>query len=205
MRVATSRRSRRVPAAAGAERLAGIVLPGMPNLHSHAFQRAMAGLAERQGPGEASFWSWRAVMYRFLERIGPDELAAIAAELYVEMLEAGYTAVGEFHYLHHRPDGGAYDDPAELSQAILEARREAGIGLTHLPVLYMAGGFGGAPPEPGQRRFVFDLDGFGALLERVRRRAARRSGPSPRHGAAFAARGAGRGAARGDRRPGPDR
>jgi formimidoylglutamate deiminase len=154
--------------AAGAEWLAGIVLPGMPNLHSHAFQRAMAGLAERQGPDEASFWSWRAVMYRFLERIGPDELAAIAAQLYVEMLEAGYTAVGEFHYLHHRPDGGAYADPAELSRAILAAQRQAGIGLTHLPVLYMAGGFGGAPPDPGQRRFLHDLDAFGALLERVR-------------------------------------
>ena len=129
------------------------MLPGMPNLHSHAFQRAMAGLAERQGPDEASFWSWRAVMYRFLERIGPDELAAIAAQLYVEMLEAGYTAVGEFHYLHHQPDGGAYADPAELSQAILAAQRQAGIGLTHLPVLYMAGGFGGAPPEPGPAPF----------------------------------------------------
>ena len=154
--------------AAGAERLAGIVLPGVPNLHSHAFQRALAGLAERQGADEASFWSWRAVMYRFLERIGPDELAAIAAQLYVEMLEAGYTAVGEFHYLHHQPDGRPYADPAELSQAILAARRQAGIGLTHLPVLYMAGGFGGAPPDPGQRRFVNDLDAFGALLERLR-------------------------------------
>ncbi len=154
--------------AAGAEWLAGIVLPGMPNLHSHAFQRALAGLAERQGTDEASFWSWRAVMYRFLERIGPDELAAIAAQLYVEMLEAGYTAVGEFHYLHHQPDGRAYADPAELSRAILAAQRQAGIGLTHLPVLYLAGGFGGAPPDPGQRRFLHDLDAFGALLERLR-------------------------------------
>ena len=90
---------------AGAERVPGVVLPGMPNLHSHAFQRAMAGLAERLEPGEASFWSWRTVMYRFLERIGPDELRAIASQLYVEMLEAGYTAVGEFHYLHHQRDG----------------------------------------------------------------------------------------------------
>ncbi len=153
--------------AASAERLAGIVLPGMPNLHSHAFQRAMAGLAERQEADEASFWSWRAVMYRFLERIGPDELAAIAAQLYVEMLEAGYTAVGEFHYLHHQPDGSPYGDPTELSQAILAAQRQSGIGLTHLPVLYLAGGFGGAPPDPGQRRFLHDLDGFGALLERL--------------------------------------
>jgi formimidoylglutamate deiminase len=149
----------------GAERLAGVVLPGMPNLHSHAFQRAMAGLAERLAPGEASFWTWREVMYRFLERIGPDELTAIAAQLYVEMLEAGYTAAGEFHYLHHQPDGRPYADPAALSWAILEARAASGIGLTHLPVLYMAGGFGGAPPEPGQRRFLHDLEGFAGLLE----------------------------------------
>jgi formimidoylglutamate deiminase len=153
--------------AAGAERLAGVVLPGMANVHSHAFQRAMAGLAERLEPGEASFWSWRVVMYRFLERIGPAELRAIAAQLYVEMLEAGYSAVGEFHYLHHQPDGRPYTDPAELSLAILEAAQASGIGLTLLPVLYMAGGFGGRPAEPGQRRFVHDLKHFGALLERL--------------------------------------
>jgi formimidoylglutamate deiminase len=154
----------------GAERLGGVVLPGMPNLHSHAFQRAMAGLAERLEPGEASFWSWRDVMYRFLERIGPDELRTIAAQLYVEMLEAGYTAVGEFHYLHHGADGQAYADPAELSWAILEAQRASGIGLTHLPALYMAGGFGGRPPEPGQRRFVHDLESFAGLIERLQPR-----------------------------------
>src|SRR5918996_4276564 len=112
--------------AAAAERVAGVVLPGMPNVHSHVFQRAMAGLAERLAPGEASFWSWREVMYRFLERIGPKEQRAIAAQLYVEMLEAGYTAAGEFHYLHHQPDGRPYADPAELSWAILEAQRASG-------------------------------------------------------------------------------
>jgi len=154
--------------AAGAERLAGVVLPGMPNVHSHAFQRAMAGLAERLEPGEASFWTWRAVMYRFLERIGPEELRAIAAQLYIEMLEAGYTAVGEFHYLHHQPDGRPYADPAELSWAMLQAQRATGIGLSHLPVLYMAGGFGGAPPEAGQRRFLHDLDAFARLLSELR-------------------------------------
>jgi formimidoylglutamate deiminase len=152
----------------GAERLPGAVLPGMPNLHSHAFQRAMAGFAERPEPGEASFWTWRQVMYRFLERIGPDQLQAIAAQLQVEMLEAGYTAVGEFHYLHHQPDGRPYDDPAQLSLAILAAQRTSGIGLTHLPVLYMAGGFGGAPPDAGQRRFLHDMDGFARLLDRLR-------------------------------------
>ena len=155
---------------AGAERVPGVVLPGMPNLHSHAFQRAMAGLAERLEPGEASFWTWREVMYRFLERIGPDELRAIASQLYVEMLEAGYTAVGEFHYLHHQRDGRAYADPAELSWAILEAQRASGIGLTHLPVLYMAGGFGGRAPEAGQRRFVHDLDRFAHLIDRLKPR-----------------------------------
>jgi formimidoylglutamate deiminase len=156
----------------GAERLAGIVLPGMPNLHSHAFQRAMAGLAEHLAPGEASFWTWREVMYRFLERIGPDDLRAIAAQLYVEMLEAGYTAVGEFHYLHHQPDGTPYGDPAALSWAILDAREASGIGLTHLPVLYLAGGFGGRAPDPGQRRFLHDPERFAALLETLRPRLA---------------------------------
>jgi formimidoylglutamate deiminase len=152
-----------------ADRLKGVVLPGMPNLHGHAFQRAMAGQAERLAPGEASFWSWREVMYRFLERIGPEEQRAIAAQLYVEMLEAGYTAAVEFHYLHHQPDGRPYEDPALMSRAILEAGRESGIGLTLLPALYMAGGFGGKPPEPGQRRFVNDIESFGRLLERLSR------------------------------------
>ena len=109
-------------------------------------------------------------MYRFLEWIGPDELRAIASQLYVEMLEAGYTAVGEFHYLHHQRDGRAYADPAELSWAILEAQRASGIGLTHLPVLYMAGGFGGRAPEAGQRRFVHDLDRFAHLIDRLKPR-----------------------------------
>jgi formimidoylglutamate deiminase len=149
------------------ERLEGLVLPGLPNLHSHAFQRAMAGLAERRAPGEASFWTWREVMYRFLERLTPDDVRAIAAQLYVEMLEAGYTSVGEFHYLHHDQGGRPYDDPAAMALAILDAAAEAGIGLTLLPVLYMSGGFGGAPPAPGQRRFRHDLEGFGRLLERA--------------------------------------
>jgi formimidoylglutamate deiminase len=152
---------------AEAERLAGVVLPGMPNVHSHAFQRAMAGRAERLAPGEASFWTWREVMYRFLQRIGPDQLRAIAAQVYVEMLEAGYTAVGEFHYLHHQPGGTPYADPAELSWAILDAREASGIGLTHLPVLYMAGGFGGRPPEAGQRRLVHEPERFADLLQRL--------------------------------------
>lgn len=150
--------------AAGCERLGGVALPGMINLHSHAFQRAMAGRGERLEPGEASFWSWREVMYAFLARIGPDEQRAIAAQLFVEMLQAGYTSVCEFHYLHNRPDGGRYDDPAAMSRAVLDAAGATGIGLTHLPVLYMAGGFGDRAPEPGQRRFVQGVDAFAELM-----------------------------------------
>jgi formimidoylglutamate deiminase len=118
---------------------ARFALPGMPNLHSHAFQRAMAGLAERRGPGDDSFWTWREAMYGFASRIGPDALRAVAAQLYVEMLKAGYTHVCEFHYLHNAPDGAPYADPAAMSRAIVEAARDAGIGLTLLPVLYMTG------------------------------------------------------------------
>ena len=159
---AISRPSRRRPPA-GAERVPGVVLPGMPNLHSHAFQRAMAGLAERLEPGEASFWSWRTVMYRFLERIGPDELRAIAAQLYVEMLEAGYTAVGEFHYLHHQRDGRPYADLAELSWAILEAQRER-----HRPDPSAGAVHGGASAARARGRaapFRARLDRFGHLIE----------------------------------------
>jgi formimidoylglutamate deiminase len=151
--------------AAGAERMAGPVVPGMPNLHSHAFQRAMAGLAERAGPGDDSFWTWRETMYGFVRRIGPEEMAAIAAQLYVEMLEAGYTAVGEFHYVHHGVDGRPYSDSAELSRRVIGAARHAGIGITHLPVLYGYGGFGGRPAGEGQKRFVNDVDHFLRIVQ----------------------------------------
>lgn len=143
------------------------VLPGMPNLHSHAFQRAMAGLAERQANPDDSFWTWREVMYAFAGRIGPDELRAIAAQLYVEMLKAGYTQVCEFHYLHHQPDGSPYADPAAMSLALIEAAAESGIGLTLLPTLYMTGGFDGRPLSERQRRFRYDVDGYLRLLERL--------------------------------------
>ncbi len=155
---------------AGDERHA-IGVPGLCNLHSHAFQRGMAGLTERRGQGvraDDSFWSWREVMYRFVDRIGPDELRAIAALAYVEMLESGFTRVGEFHYLHHDPDGRAYADPAEMAVAIAGAAAASGIGLTLLPVFYAHGGFGGQAPRAGQRRFVHDVDGFGRLLAAVR-------------------------------------
>ena len=153
----------------GRQRLGRFVLPGMPNLHSHAFQRAMAGLAERQSSTEDNFWSWRETMYAFAGRIGPDDLRDIATQLYVEMLKAGYTQVCEFHYLHHQPDGKPYADPAQMSLAIIEAAREAGIGLTLLPVLYMTGGFDGRPLTERQRRFGFDVDGYLRLVENLRK------------------------------------
>jgi len=127
---------------------------GLPNLHSHAFQRAMAGLAERRGPAHDSFWTWREVMYRFLERLDPDDLQAIAAYAFADMLEAGFTSLAEFHYLHHDPSGAPYGDIAELALRHLAAADETGIGVTLLPVLYAHGNFGGAAPDPGQRRFL---------------------------------------------------
>lgn len=144
------------------------VLPGMPNLHSHAFQRAMAGLAEKRGSHDDSFWTWRETMYAFASRIGPDELRAIAAQLYVEMLKAGYSHVCEFHYLHHAPDGKPYADPATMSLAIAEAAKEAGIGLTLLPVLYMTGGFDGRALSERQLRFGMDVQAYLRLIENLR-------------------------------------
>jgi formiminoglutamate deiminase len=152
-------------APAGAERLPGLALPGMPNLHSHAFQRGMAGLSERRGASEDSFWTWREVMYRFLDRLDPDDVQAIAAQAFVEMLEGGFTALAEFHYLHHAKDGRPYGDVAAMASAIAAAAAETGLGLTLLPVLYRFGNFGGAPPVHGQRRFVNDPDGYIRLVE----------------------------------------
>jgi len=142
-----------------------ILIPGMPNLHSHAFQRGMAGLAETRGPGADSFWSWRDVMYRFALSMTPHHVEAVAAQLYVEMLEAGFTRVGEFHYLHHDRDGRPYTNLAEMAERIAAASAETGIGLTLLPVFYAHSGFGGVAPTDGQRRFVNDLDRFSRLLE----------------------------------------
>jgi formimidoylglutamate deiminase len=148
-----------------AERFAGAAVPGLPNLHSHTFQRGMAGLAERRGSSADSFWTWREVMYRFLDRLTPDDIEAIAAFAFVEMLEAGFTAVGEFHYLHHAPDGRTYANVAETAERIAGAAAETGIGLTLLPVYYRQGNFGGAPPVPGQRRFLNDQGSFARLVE----------------------------------------
>lgn len=145
-----------------------ILIPGLPNLHSHAFQRGMAGLAERLGEGDDSFWTWREVMYRFVDRLDPDGMRAIAALAYAEMLESGFTRVGEFHYLHQSPDGRPYGDVAAMAQAIAAAADETGIGLTLLPVFYAHSGFGGAAPTAAQRRFVNDLDSYAALIEASR-------------------------------------
>jgi len=147
-----------------AERRSGVALPGLPNLHSHAHQRAMAGLGER-ARGADSFWHWRELMYRCLAQLGPDELQAVAAQCYLEMLEAGYTAVAEFHYLHHDVHGKPYADRAELSRRLLAAADEVGIGISLLPVLYDAGGFGAQPIGDGQRRFFNSGEDYLRLIE----------------------------------------
>lgn len=151
-------------AAGDALRLAGHVIPGVPNLHSHAFQRAMAGFAERRSPeGQDSFWTWRDTMYRFVGRFSPEDAEAVAAQLYAECLEWGFTGIAEFHYLHHQPDGTPYADRAEMALRHVAAARQAGIGITMLPCLYRHGGIFGRDPVPGQRRFLNDVDGILAV------------------------------------------
>jgi len=152
---------------ADAERAQGPLIPGMPNLHSHAFQRALAGLTERGGPAADNFWTWREEMYRFLERVEPEDQEAIAAQLYVEMLKAGYTSVAEFQYLHHDPGGKPYANQAEMATRIVAASVATGIGLTLLPVFYAHSDFGGAPATPAQRRFVHGPDDFRRLVEQL--------------------------------------
>jgi len=146
-----------------------IALPGIPNLHSHAFQRAMAGLAERAGPRADNFWTWREAMYRFLDAIGPSELEAITAFAFMEMLESGFTRVGEFHYVHHDPDGRPYGNAGELSLRVAAASREADIGLTLMPVMYAHSNFAGRAPTHGQRRFINRVDDFARIVEEGRR------------------------------------
>ena len=124
-----------------------VALPGLCNVHSHGFQRGMAGLSERRSRPDDNFWSWREIMYRFLDRLTPEDVAAITAQAYAEMLETGFTRVGEFHYLHHDPAGAFYADPAEMAGAIARASAATGIGLTLLPVFYAHGNFGAAPPS----------------------------------------------------------
>ena len=158
-------------------------IPGLPNLHSHAFQRAMAGLTERQGSTSDNFWSWREIMYRFASRMDPDDLEAIAAYAYADMLEAGFSAVGEFHYVHNAPDGTAYDDRAEMGLRCFAAAEAVGLDITLLPVFYAASDFGGAAPTPGQKRFLNDPASFDDLVGRcdaaARGRTDRRVGVAP--------------------------
>ncbi len=143
------------------------LLPALANLHSHTFQRAMAGMTEHRKAGRDSFWTWRDLMYRFTAHLTPDQVQAVAALVFMEMQEAGYASVGEFHYLHHQPDGTPYDRLAELSDRIMAAAVETGIGLTHLPVLYSYSGVGQKPLDVGQKRFGNDVDRYSALLEQT--------------------------------------
>jgi len=138
--------------------------PAPANLHSHAFQRAMAGLAEYRTPGENSFWTWRDIMYRFVAGLTPDDVEALAAGVQMEMLEAGYAACGEFHYLHHQPGGADYDDAAEMSTRVVAAAQKTGLGLSLLPVYYQRGGMDGQPLSGGQLRFGCTRDRFEALI-----------------------------------------
>jgi formiminoglutamate deiminase len=151
----------------GDERVA-VLLPGMSNVHSHGFQRGMAGLTEYRGPEADNFWSWRELMYRFVGRMTPDDIEAITAMAYVEMLESGFTRVGEFHYVHHDVDGRAFANPAETATRIAAAARDTGIALTLLPVFYAHSNFGGQPPTAGQRRFITQTEQFAKLVEACR-------------------------------------
>jgi formimidoylglutamate deiminase len=137
---------------------ADYVVPGMVNLHSHAFQRALGGLTERAGDGPDSFWTWRELMYRFAVRITPEQVEAIAAQLFSECLRHGYTTLCEFHYIQRDPAGALYPRPAEMAERVAAAGQQAGIGLTLLPVLYSHSGFGGQALKPEQRRFQTDVD-----------------------------------------------
>jgi formimidoylglutamate deiminase len=147
------------------ERVDGIVIPGMPNAHSHAFQRAMAGSSEYRSSSRDSFWTWRKAMYRLANRIDPAQLQVVATQLFIEMLKAGYTSVAEFHYLHHASDGAPYTGANPLWEAIDQAAAAAGIGLTFLPTLYQSSDFGGQPLRAEQARFAMQTDAFLRAIE----------------------------------------
>jgi formimidoylglutamate deiminase len=149
--------------------ISGAAIPGMPNVHSHAFQRSMAGLTERRTDHGDSFWTWRETMYEQAARMSPECLNAVAAQCYADMLKAGYTSVCEFHYLHNQPDGSPYADRATMCQALLDAAATSGIGLTLLPTLYQTSDFGSAPPTARQRQFVLATDQFLDLVDQVSR------------------------------------
>jgi formimidoylglutamate deiminase len=147
--------------------VSGLALCGMPNLHSHAFQRGIAGATETAGAAQSSFWGWRETMYRFVGRLGPDDAGAIATLAYLEMLEAGYTSVAEFHYLHHQPNGRPYPDAASMAAAVRAAAQRVGIRQVLLPCLYLASDFGPQPPLASQRRFVLDTGAFLRLFQQL--------------------------------------
>ena len=147
--------------------LSGPVIPSLPNCHSHAFQRAFAGLSEFRSSTEDSFWSWRTLMYQFLARLTPDDVRIIATQLYIEMLKAGYTAVGEFHYLHNGPGGQRYDSRIEMAEQLVSASELSGIKLTLLPVLYQYAGFGRQEPSANQARFILSLDDYLELFQQL--------------------------------------
>ncbi|NMP16224.1 formimidoylglutamate deiminase [Thalassotalea sp. Y01] len=148
----------------GAEIATGPVIPGMVNCHSHAFQRGFAGFSEQGSEGNDSFWTWRNIMYQFLDAISSEQAQVIATQLYIEMLKAGYTRVAEFHYLHHQHDGDNYPQLSMMAKAIFSAANESGIGLTMLPVLYRFSGFGPLPANAGQKRFINDVEQFNQLV-----------------------------------------
>ena len=158
-----------------AEMLAGPAIPAMPNVHSHVFQRALAGRTGRPaGSRGDSFWTWRETMYAFIHGVDADVFGAIAAQAYLEMAQAGYATVGEFHYVHHDPQGKAYADPAELACRIVAAVEEVGLGLTLLPVFYAHAGFGGAGTTDDQRRFVHSVDSYARLIATLKTAASKR-------------------------------
>lgn len=156
----------------GCQVLSGPVLPGMPNLHSHAFQRMMSGLAEVAGDPQDSFWTWRDLMYRLVQQLTPEQVGVIARQLYIEMLKGGYTQVAEFHYLHHSPDGSPYNDIGEMTAQLSQAAQDAGIGMTLLPVLYSYAGFGAQPAQQGQSRFIQDTESYLRQQQVIRRQLA---------------------------------
>ncbi len=148
----------------GAEIAQGPVIPGMVNCHSHAFQRAFAGFSEQGSDGQDSFWTWRKIMYQFLDKLSADDVHIIAKQLYIEMLKMGYTRVAEFHYLHHQINGDNYPQAATMAKAIFTAAAESGIGLTLLPVLYQYSGFGAKAATDGQKRFIHSTEKFNQLV-----------------------------------------
>src|SRR4051812_47883223 len=155
-------------------------VPAMVNAHSHAFQRDLRGVAERPGAPGDDFWSWRTEMFRLAGALDPESMREVAGRVYGEMEAAGYGVVGEFHYVHHRPDGTPYEDPNAMAIAVAEAARDAGLAVVLLPAAYHRAGWEAGrdlPPSPGQRRFCDpDADAFLERVDALRAWAAGREG-----------------------------